>query len=135
LNDERFVRQTLRRAVRESGATLISEVSHSFDPHGVTALGLLAESHISIHTWPEYAYAAVDVFTCGQRAVPEKACRYLVQAFRAGRHRLRRLARGPAADSEATHFVEARPQAELEESSGDEEGCPCLEPNLGPISG
>ena len=61
---------------------------------GVTALALIAESHVAIHTWPEYGYAAVDAFTCGDRASAEEACRYLVEVFRAGRHVLRKLERG-----------------------------------------
>jgi S-adenosylmethionine decarboxylase len=94
LNDEAYVKQSLRTAVDRGLSSMLQEVSHRFHPQGVTALGLLAESHISIHTWPEFGYAAADVFTCGDRAQPENACRYLVEAFRAGRHTFRRLARG-----------------------------------------
>lgn len=94
LNDEQFVKQALREAVNQGMATLLHEVSHRFHPQGVTALGLIAESHIAIHTWPEYSYAAVDVFTCGNRADAEKACRYLIRALQAGRHSLRKLSRG-----------------------------------------
>jgi S-adenosylmethionine decarboxylase len=75
----------------------MGEVTHQFEPHGVTALGLLAESHISIHTWPEYGYAACDVFTCGQTANPQQACQYLVCVFRAARHSLTKMVRGPEA--------------------------------------
>lgn len=92
LNDHTFVTQTLRDAVEQGLATLLREVSYKFDPQGVTALGLLAESHISIHTWPERQYAAVDVFTCGS-SDPEAACRFMVDAFQAGRHDLVTLKR------------------------------------------
>ncbi len=94
LNDRSFITQSLREAVDHGLAELLHEVSHQFTPQGVTALGLLAESHISIHTWPEYGYAACDVFTCGQRADAEAACLYLVDALRAGRHLLTKLTRG-----------------------------------------
>lgn len=94
LNDEAFVKDALRGAVDEGLATLLHEVSHQFHPQGVTALGLISESHVSIHTWPEYGYAAVDVFTCGTEAKPEKACAYLARSFQAGRHSLTKLARG-----------------------------------------
>ncbi len=94
LNDEQFVKQALREAVNQGMATLLHEVSHHFHPQGVTALGLIAESHLAIHTWPEYSYAAVDVFTCGNRADAEKACRYLARTFRAGRYSLRNVPRG-----------------------------------------
>jgi S-adenosylmethionine decarboxylase len=94
LDDEVFVKNALRGAVDEGLTTLLHEVSHRFHPQGVTALGLIAESHVSIHTWPEYGYAAADVFTCGKDAKPERACRYLVQTFQAGRHSLKKLSRG-----------------------------------------
>ena len=94
LNDEGFITRALRGAVEEGLATLLHEVSHHFHPQGVTALGLIAESHVAIHTWPEHGYAAVDVFTCGERASAEKACLYLVRALRAGRHSLQKLTRG-----------------------------------------
>jgi len=94
LNDRSFVTQALRDAVDHGLAELLHEVSHQFTPQGVTALGLLAESHISIHTWPEYGYAACDVFTCGRRADAEAACLYLVEVLQAGRHSLMKLTRG-----------------------------------------
>ena len=81
LNDEAFVKEALTQAAQQSGATLISIVSHKFNPQGVTALALLSESHISIHTWPERGYAAVDAFTCGSHTDPEKACNCLRQSF------------------------------------------------------
>jgi len=95
LNDEAFVCGALREAASFGMATLLKNVSYQFQPHGVTALGLLAESHISIHTWPEYGYVGADVFTCGDRASAVKACEYLVTAFQPGRHSLKRIDRGP----------------------------------------
>lgn len=94
LDDEDSVKNALREAAAHGFATLLHEVSHKFHPQGVTALGLIAESHLAIHTWPEFGYAAVDVFTCGQRAKAEKACAFLVQALHAGRHTMQMLARG-----------------------------------------
>ena len=66
LNDEELLREGLRAAAQAAGATVLSVHSHKFTPAGVTAFALLAESHISIHTWPELGYAAVDAFTCGR---------------------------------------------------------------------
>ena len=74
LNDEAFIRTTITTAAKMAGATLLNLITHHFEPQGVTGLALLAESHISIHTWPENGYAAVDVFTCGDHAMPERAC-------------------------------------------------------------
>jgi len=85
LNDEAFIRTTLTSSAKIAGATLINLVTHSFKPQGVTGLALLAESHISIHTWPEIGYAAIDVFTCGDHAMPEKACELLFKDFLAKR--------------------------------------------------
>ena len=57
--------------------------SHKFDPHGVTAIALLAESHISIHTWPEKCMAVCDVFTCGDHTLPESAVQYMYERMEA----------------------------------------------------
>ena len=59
----------------------------------MTGLALLAESHISIHTWPETGYAAVDVFTCGDHTMPDRACQELREKLRAGRHALKSFLR------------------------------------------
>ena len=83
LNDEAFIRTTITSSAKIAGATLINLVTHSFKPQGVTGLALLAESHISIHTWPEIGYAAIDVFTCGDHTMPEKACDLLAKDFSA----------------------------------------------------
>ena len=81
LNDEAFIRTTITSSAKIAGATLINLVTHSFKPQGVTGLALLAESHISIHTWPEIGYAAIDVFTCGEHTMPEKACKVFFEDF------------------------------------------------------
>ena len=93
LNDENFLNDAITTAAKESGATLLNLVSHQFDPQGVTALALLAESHISIHTWPETGYAAIDVFTCGDHTMPERACEILRRKLEAKRHHLKSLTR------------------------------------------
>ena len=87
------MQQALREAARRSNSTLLGELCHPFEPQGITALALLGESHISIHTWPEAGYAAVDVFTCGRHTRPEAACEYLIQVFQARRYSLRKLPR------------------------------------------
>ena len=93
LNDEAFVRTTLTTSAKIAGATLINLVTHSFNPQGVTGLALLAESHISIHTWPEIGYAAIDVFTCGDHTMPEKACELLSKYFLAKNYSFKNIAR------------------------------------------
>ena len=95
LNDESFLRCTLNRASKLANATVLNLISNKFEPHGVTAIALLAESHISIHTWPESKYSAVDIFTCGQNMMPELASQYLIEALKAGEHFLRVIERNP----------------------------------------
>ena len=74
LNDERLLKAMMEDSATAGNFTALGEARmHSFSPHGVTGLLLLAESHISIHTWPEHGYAAVDVFTCGNTCDPAGA--------------------------------------------------------------
>jgi len=84
LDNEEFIKEALVRAADAAGATLLNIVSHKFQPQGVTALALLAESHIAIHSYPEYGYAAIDSFTCGDHTNPESACRSLKEDLEAG---------------------------------------------------
>ena len=95
LNDESFLRCTLNKAAKLANATVLDLISNKFEPQGVTAIALLAESHISIHTRPESNYSAVDIFTCGQTMLPELASQYLIQALRAEEHSLRVIERNP----------------------------------------
>ena len=97
LNDESFLRCTLNRAAKLAKATVLNLISNKFEPHGVTVIALLAESHISIHTWPESNYSAVDIFTCGQNMLPELASQYLIEVLKAEEHYLRVIERNPPA--------------------------------------
>lgn len=81
LNDELYVRDALVTAAEIAKSTLLDIKIHMFEPQGVTAFALLAESHISFHSWPELNYAAVDAFTCGEKTDPEAACRFLMSCF------------------------------------------------------
>ena len=98
LNDESFLRCTLIRAAKLAKATVLNLISNKFEPQGVTAIALLAESHISIHTWPESNYSAVDIFTCGQNMMPELASQYLIESLIAEEHYLRVIERNPPAE-------------------------------------
>ena len=95
LNDESFLRCTLNNAAKLANATVLNLISNKFEPQGVTAIALLAESHLSIHTWPEAHYSAVDIFTCGQNMKPDISCKYLIQALMAKEHLLRVINRNP----------------------------------------
>ena len=95
LNDESLLRCCLNRAAKLANATVLNLISNKFEPQGVTAIALLAESHISIHTWPESNYSAVDIFTCGKNMMPELASQYLIESLIAKEHSLRVIKRNP----------------------------------------
>ena len=78
LNDVDFIRQALLSTAHEVGATVVGESFHRFSPQGVTGILAIAESHISIHTWPEFAYAAADIFACGSSFRPREAAEILI---------------------------------------------------------
>lgn len=79
LNDLTFLQDALSSAAREAGATVMGESFHRFAPQGVSGVVIIAESHLSLHSWPEYGYAAVDIFTCGDSVKPETAVDYLTR--------------------------------------------------------
>ena len=81
LDDEAHIRNVLANAAQLSKSTLLDISSHKFDPYGVTAIALLAESHISIHTWPENGLAVCDVFTCGEHTNPISGATYMYEAM------------------------------------------------------
>lgn len=68
-------------AAKEAKATIVDVSFHEFNPFGISGMVVIAESHLSIHTWPEYSYAAVDIFTCGDVIKPETAAQYLIERF------------------------------------------------------
>jgi S-adenosylmethionine decarboxylase len=87
LNDEHFLIDLLENAAIASGATVIQTMHKKFEPQGVTAICLLSESHISIHTWPEEGKAAADVYTCGD-CNPKIGCDIIIEQLQAQTHTL-----------------------------------------------
>ena len=77
LNDQNLLEKILREAVHISGATALKSSFHQFAPQGVSGVIVIAESHFTIHTWPEYGYAALDIFTCGYSINNQKALDYI----------------------------------------------------------
>jgi S-adenosylmethionine decarboxylase len=75
------VRDALVSAAKEAKATIVDISFHEFNPFGISGMVVIAESHLSIHTWPEYSYAAVDIFTCGDVIKPEVAAASLIERF------------------------------------------------------
>lgn len=93
LSDVVVLERALRRAAEAARCTIVGAVSHRYAPHGASVVLLVAESHLSIHTWPERRYAAVDIFTCGA-TLPGAGVEVLVAALGAPRHRVQIVERG-----------------------------------------
>ena len=81
LNDVEFLKSAMVEAVNRCGATIVGENFIKFNPQGVTGVLVLSESHLSIHTYPEVGFAAVDCYTCGTTVDPEVACDYLMDVL------------------------------------------------------
>ncbi len=94
LNDVSALRGILLEAAGESGAAVLGESFHQFEPQGVSGVLTIAESHLFIHTWPEYGYAAFDIFTCGTTVKPEKAAKVLVKELKPKNHSILQIERG-----------------------------------------
>jgi S-adenosylmethionine decarboxylase proenzyme len=84
----------MKEAVNLSGATIITTAFHNFSPCGVSGVIVIAESHVAIHTWPEYRYSAVDIFTCGDCIDPWIISRYLKDELKSGTSSAMELKRG-----------------------------------------
>jgi len=94
LNSLDIVKTCMVEAAKRAQATIIDVVFHEFNPFGISGVVVIAESHLAIHTWPEYRYAAVDVFSCGESLQPQLAVDYLVEQLGAARASVVELQRG-----------------------------------------
>jgi len=97
LNDVEFISSAMTEAARRAGATIVTQTFHHFSPHGVSGAVIIAESHLTIHTWPEHGYAAVDLFTCGDSVSAETAFQHLRKALAAGQVSTMEMRRGQTA--------------------------------------
>lgn len=94
VEDKKELKKILIRAVREAKNIPLEIVIHKFQPQGITGVILLAESHISISTWPEINYVAIDIFSCGEKAMPGKALQYLKKEFKPKKVVVKEIKRG-----------------------------------------
>ncbi|MDP4095681.1 adenosylmethionine decarboxylase [Paenibacillus sp. P96] len=94
LNDAEFLQAQLVEAAEACGATVMSVQSKQFEPQGATVLVLLSESHLSIHTYPERGFAAIDCYTCGETVDPQLAIDYLVSVLKPEKTYAKKLVRG-----------------------------------------
>jgi S-adenosylmethionine decarboxylase proenzyme len=76
------------------GATIVASEFHQFNPYGISGMIIISESHLSIHTWPEYGYAAVDIFTCGEVIDPQVAHSILREALQSTQESVIEMRRG-----------------------------------------
>lgn len=105
LNDRKLIERILVDAALEAGAEVREVAFHKFSPQGVSGVVVISESHLAIHTWPELGYAAVDVFTCGERVDPWDACEYIKSGFGAQRMTSLEIKRGTLPDSASERKV------------------------------
>jgi len=94
LDDMGYLERIMAQAAEVAGATVLKTAFQNFNPQGVSGVVVFAESHLTIHTWPEYGYAAIDIFTCGSRVDPWKAAVYLRQELEAVDMQVRDFQRG-----------------------------------------
>ncbi len=97
LDDTQFIEKTMLAAAEAAKATVVNQYFHQFSPYGVSGTIIITESHINIHTWPEYDFAAVDIFSCNDEMEVLEACAYLEKALGAKRRTLNSFDRGSMA--------------------------------------
>lgn len=95
LDDAARLQLLLCDCARQGGATVVSAHFHKFSPQGVSGVVIIAESHITIHSWPELGYAAVDVFTCGKAEIAERVMQLVTTALQPGEVKITAFQRSP----------------------------------------
>lgn len=94
LNSIDKVEKYMVDAALECGATIVQKCFHMFNPYGVSGVVIISESHLAIHTWPELGYAAVDLFTCGDKCDPKVSYEFLKKKFHCQNATFTELKRG-----------------------------------------
>jgi len=108
IKDVKKVEEAMVGAANATNATIVDVIFHSFNPYGVSGVIVIAESHLAIHTWPEYSFASVDIYTCGEEVKPWKAYEFLEKAFKAQNISVMEMKRGimkPPKGTELKHKV------------------------------
>lgn len=104
LDDIQFLQKVMVEAAVRTGAEVVDVIFRKFQPYGVSGVVVISESHLAIHTWPEYGYAAIDLFTCGETADPWKAFDYLTAALESKKVTTLEVQRGRLKDLTPTGF-------------------------------
>jgi S-adenosylmethionine decarboxylase len=105
LSNLEYVTEAMKNAALEAKATIVEVAFHEFSPFGISGMVVIAESHLAIHTWPEYGYAAVDVFTCGDLIKPQTAAKFLIEKFESKNHSIVEMKRGVLGHAKLPHKV------------------------------
>lgn len=113
LNDLKHIEMVMLEAAKKAKATIIESRFHRFNPFGISGVVVIAESHLTIHTWPEHAYAAVDIFTCGKVLQPKIATEHLIRTLLSKKSSIVELDRG---------LFLGKMKPVLEDNVADEEG-------------
>lgn len=112
LDDLEGIERHMNEAATVCGATIVQSTFHRFQPYGVSGVVVISESHLAIHTWPEYGYASVDLYTCGDTVNPTVAYEYLKAAFEATDSEVQTLKRGHL------DFIKARLEKAVQMDAG-----------------
>lgn len=94
IENPKKLEEILILAAEKAGNTPLKFSYHKFNPHGITGVLLLAESHIAWHSWPEFDFLAIDIFTCGNKTFPEKALEYLKKKLKPKKFKILKIERG-----------------------------------------
>jgi S-adenosylmethionine decarboxylase len=94
LDDPELIKKVMLDSARLANATIITDVFHRFNPHGLSGVVVIAESHLAIHTWPEFGIAAVDLFTCSNTMLPHIAIDYIARTLESKNYKVHEIQRG-----------------------------------------
>ena len=104
LDSESAIRKLMLEAASRTGATVVGDIFHHFSPQGVTGVVVVEESHLAIHTWPEFGYASVDLFTCGTRVDPWIGFEYIKEKLQSRRWVTKEIIRGIAEEDTSSRL-------------------------------
>jgi len=94
LNDVDKIKEVIETSCKEANLTVVKSIYHNFEPIGVSGVTILAESHITIHTWPEHNFVSIDAFTCGNNMKPSLVCHILADKFKSDKPDIKEYKRG-----------------------------------------
>ncbi len=94
INNKDIIRDSMIEAAKVAKATIVADVFHEFNPHGISGVVVIAESHIAIHSWPEHQCASIDIFTCSDDMDPLAAVEFLKTIFKAQKVEVKTIPRG-----------------------------------------